>query len=118
MSTSTTSTTTPNNNNNNNNNSFPQQLRKITKALEEDNDDEYLDYLETFTATYNPLDQKVSQIINKNSQFLIKAKFLELIMSRLLPATFSELFLAVLRILAVIGSYSEVFFVCEVRRRV
>jgi len=81
---------------------FPNSLRRLKKALESD-DNDYVTQLENFTESFDP--GKHASVINKNAQLIKKSKVLDLILDRVLPASFSELFLSSLRILAVLGTY-------------
>lgn len=81
-------------------NPFSLHIRKIAKALEAD-DDEYITYIETFLKSFPPSTSRGS--IEENGELIKRLNLLDLVLDKILPATFADAFLSMLHMLVQIG---------------
>lgn len=83
-------------------NPFSTHIRKIAKALESD-DDEHITYIEAFLKAFPPSTSR--GFIEENSDLIKRLNLLDLVLDKILPATFADSFLSMIHMLIQIGMY-------------
>ena len=77
-------------------------VKRISKALDTDNDDA-ITFLEHLIQAYPPGTASSNAAISKADSVIKKARLLDLVLEKVLPATFSVVFLSTLKLLSGLG---------------
>jgi hypothetical protein len=79
-------------------------VKRISKALDTDNDDA-ITFLEHMVQAYPPGTPAATAAIAKAESIIKKARLLDLVLEKVLPATFSVVFLSTLKLLSGLGTF-------------
>ena len=79
-------------------------VKRISKALDADNDDA-VTFLEHLVTTYPPGTPAATAAMAKAEKVIKETRLLDLVLEKVLPATFSFIFLSTLKLLSGLGMF-------------